>query len=167
MKKSIVGLLALLALAIANMARNILSSEKVKVLVEETILSHQSLKGVNPLMVRAMIEIESGRNAKAVRYEPHLDDSSIGLMQTLHSTAVWLAKDMGYDFYGIPTLDDLLKPEVSVYFGCAYVKWLSTWGGAYRSEMWIVESYNGGPNNSNAQTERHFMKYQKAKKELD
>ncbi|MBC7135097.1 MAG: transglycosylase SLT domain-containing protein [Oceanibaculum nanhaiense] len=121
---------------------------------------------LDPLMLRAMIEIESGRNPTAVRFEAHIPDSSVGLMQTLQGTAEWLAKDMGYSAFGVPSYTDLLNPETSVYFGASYVDWLRRYRGVSRSERWIVESYNGGPGNSNAQTENHWRKYVAAKAAL-
>lgn len=129
--------------------------------VENVLRAHNL--AVDPDMILAMIQIESSGNPKAVRYEAHLDDVSVGLMQTLGSTARWLAEDLGYTAYGLPSNDDLLSPEVSIYFGAAYVQWLSTYRGERRSEQWIVESYNGGPGNSNSQTQNHYRKYLKAK----
>ena len=58
---------------------------------------------------------------------------------------------------------DLLDPEKSIYFGAAYVEWLSNYGGKKRGVQWIVESYNGGPGNSNSQTKNHWNKYKAAR----
>lgn len=126
-------------------------------------------------MVAAMSMVESGDyrdmsagvNTLATRNEPHIGDKSIGVMQTLYGTAKWLADEMGYNAYGSPSVADLYNPEVSVYFGAAYIDWLSHYRGLERSERWIVESYNGGPNASNAQTQNHFAKYSQAKGILD
>ena len=53
-----------------------------------------------------------------------------------------------------------------MYFGAAYVNWLLSYRGQARSERWIVESYNGGPGNSNTQTRRHYRRYINAKSAL-
>jgi len=114
-------------------------------------------------MLTTIAEIESSRNPLALRYEPALNDASIGLMQTLLSTARWLAADMGYARHGIPDLSDLLDAEKSMYFGAAYLNWLSRYKGQTRSERWIVMSYNGGPGNDNPMTRHYFEKYQLAR----
>jgi soluble lytic murein transglycosylase-like protein len=120
----------------------------------------------DPAMVVTMAKIESNFNPLAVRFEPHINDSSYGLMQTLYSTAKWLATDMGYNRYGVPSETDLFNREKSLYFGAAYIDYLSNYGGVARDEAWIVESYNGGPHNSNKQTQNHLRKYYEAKESL-
>jgi soluble lytic murein transglycosylase-like protein len=118
---------------------------------------------VDPVMLTTMAVIESSGRPGAIRAEPHIGDASIGLMQTLYGTARWLHDDMGYRAYSLPNPDALMDPQVSVYFGGSYVAWLSNWKGIRRTEQWIVESYNGGPNNSNSGTRNHWRKYQDAK----
>lgn len=106
---------------------------------------------VSPEVAANIAMIESSGNPLALRYEsyiPHLGgpDYSTGLMQVLTSTATDLARNMGYDAYGRnPGRDAMLDPWVSLYFGCAYLDWLSTYGGQNRSVAWIVQSYNAGP----------------------
>jgi len=125
---------------------------------------------VDPRMLVAMMEIESSFNPRAERREDHVrnqytpdGDSSFGLMQTLWSTALWLYHDMGRNAFSVATPQRLFEPEVSVYFGAAYVAWLQTWRGSRRSEDWIVMSYNGGPGQNNSQTRHHLVKYHAAK----
>ncbi|HCI47268.1 MAG TPA: hypothetical protein DFI00_08235 [Rhodospirillaceae bacterium] len=118
---------------------------------------------VDPCMIVAMAAIESNFRPDAYRFEPHLGEGSKGLLQVLPSTARWLFNDMGYRRY---SPDDLQRPVVSIYFGAAFVRWLSFYGNQRRSEQWIVESYNGGPGNSNSQTQNHWRKYQAAKEQL-
>ena len=137
--------------------------ESVEALVK-SLRSH--FPAVDPQMIVAMAKIESSFNPTAYRYEKHIDDASIGLMQTLVKTAQWLYDDMGYKSFGRPSETDLYDPKTSLYFGMAYVNYLQNWKGRARSESWIVQSYNGGPNNSNHQTRNHWNKYQKAKREL-
>lgn len=120
----------------------------------------------DPIMVAAMAQIESTNNQFAERYEAHLNDSSYGLMQTMLKTAQWLYDDMGYRGYSRPTAQSLTDGMTSLYFGMAYINWLSRYNGSPRSENWIVESYNGGPGNSNAQTRNHWNKYQAAKAQI-
>jgi hypothetical protein len=47
---------------------------------------------------------------------------------------MYLHRDMGYRAYTIDAVSALLyRPFVSVYFGAAYLKWLSTYDGKYGS----------------------------------
>ena len=162
----IMAALAVLAavLSTASAGAGRLSRDRVRELAELVVA--RDFPDVDPLMLRAMAEIESSRNRLAIRVEPHLGDASIGLMQTLVGTAQWLARDMGARRFGDPSMEDLLRPEVSMYFGAAYVNWLSTWRGRARDEDWIVMSYNGGPGADNSQTRRHLARYKAAKIEL-
>lgn len=142
-----------------------LSIAEVERLARRTV--ERDFPRVDPLMLRAIAEIESARNPKAVRPEPQINDASAGLMQTLLATARWLAGPMGKDRFGTnPELADLLDPRVSMYYGAAMLDWLSTWRGQDRPEHWIVQSYNGGPGNFSAQTERYYERYEAAKARL-
>lgn len=126
----------------------------------------QYYPNVDPVMLTAMAQIESSYRVGAYRWESHLNDASIGLMQTLYQTAYWLHNDMGYRDYPLKSPDDLLNPEISMYFGGAMVNWLRTYRGQARSEEWIVMSYNGGPNAYNSQTRNHLSKYLRAKAQI-
>jgi soluble lytic murein transglycosylase-like protein len=121
---------------------------------------------VDPRMLVTIARIESSFNPLAVRYEPHLGDASVGLMQTLFSTASWLATQMGAGAFGVPTLADLTEPEKSMYYGAAFVSWLRTYGGRAQSEEWIVRAYNGGPGFTVAGTANYWTKYQAARADL-
>lgn len=148
-------------LAIPGAAWNL---AQIRNLAQQTVSKHGF--NVDPEMLVRMAKIESSWNPLAIRYEPLLNDASIGLMQTLLSTARWLAQDMGYTAYGVPDLKDLLEPEVSMYFGAAYVNWLRKWKGSPRDDKWVVMSYNGGPGADNPQTRNHWAKYIDAQLEI-
>lgn len=136
--------------------------------VMEVAQEYRSRYSLNadPVMVAAMAQIESSFNPYAERFEAHLNDSSYGLMQTMLNTALWLYNDMGYRAFGRPTAQTLKDGRTSIYFGMAYINWLSRWNRIARSEEWIVESYNGGPNNSNSMTQNHLRKYRQAKAQI-
>lgn len=138
------------------------TSNDLYALADEVVASFFNRNNVDPMMLTAMAMIESSGNPLAVRYEPAIGDASIGLMQTLVGTAKWLATDMGYNDLGVPSMDDLLDPRTSMYFGAAYVSWLRNYGGVRRSDEWVVKSYNGGPGADNSQVENHWRKYQAA-----
>lgn len=151
------------ALKAAGVAGRLTAAE-VKALVDDVCGAY--FPNVDRKMIRAMIEIESARDPLAFRPEYHINDASIGLMQTLERTAQWLWDDLGYRAYARPTLDSLRAPNVSIYFGAACVNWLRTYAGQARSEEWIVRAYNGGPGFNNASTNNHWSKYQAAKAAL-
>ena len=170
---SVTGLLIGLGAAVAFIHREIVKSgdgvmtaTDVRALADETV----RLYGFNadPRMLVAMAFIESSFNPRAVRVEPHIEDASAGLMQTLSSTAQWLYDDFsGYRDKGRPSLDDLMRPDVSMYFGAAYVDWLSRHPRLSGSEERIVRAYNGGPGTgaqTSSQTANHYRKYLDARR---
>lgn len=132
------------------------------------IITRRYFKRLDIAMICAIVEIESSRQPLAYRFEPKLNEASTGLMQTLQSTAEWLATDMGYRAYAIENVSALLyRPFVSVYFGCAYLKWLSTYDGKKRSEEFMVRGYNGGPQAATkTSTLSYWNKYLQAKQSL-
>ncbi|KAI5061190.1 hypothetical protein GOP47_0023695 [Adiantum capillus-veneris] len=123
---------------------------------------------LDPLMICAIAEVESNRQPLAYRFEPKLGEASTGLMQTLQSTAEWLARDMGYTYYTNELSPSMLyRPFVSVYFGGSFLKWLSTYKKKIQNEEFMVRAYNGGPNNVTSQsTLVYWNKYLKAKQSL-
>eukprot|EP00898_Chlorokybus_atmophyticus_P001738 jgi/Chlat1/2565/Chrsp175S02400 len=130
-----------------------------KLLAEETIRRHFPHAGLDAKMLRAVAIVESGAHVLAHRRESN-GEASVGLMQTLVSTASWLARDMGYRAFGIPKEQDLYDPYVSMYYGAAFLLWLSTYNGSKRSQEFIVRGYNGGPGGVQlSQTARYWNKY--------
>lgn len=113
--------------------------------------------GVDPLMIRAIVEIESARYPNAYRKEEHLDppDASTGLMQPLLRTAqwVWDVNAAGIRQF-VPNrpagFGDLFDPETNMWIGTGYLKMLSVWAGRGRSREWVVRAYNGGPGGATA-----------------
>ncbi len=149
---------------------NALSLEKVDPawvygVVQDFNKSGYFSNNIDPVLIMSMIKQESSFNPNAKRFESHIvnkfsmytsGDASIGLMQTLTSTANWLYSDMGYNKY-IPSLEALKNPITSIYFGCAYLNWMLK-----RDEdltnVQLAEYYNGGYGNSNTQTRSHAEK---------
>ena len=70
-------------------------------------------------------------------------DRAHGMMQVMPKTARWLHDDLGYGLIE-PTAENLLTVEGTIYFGTAFLEWLSKTG-AGKDEEWIIRSYNGGP----------------------
>lgn len=166
------GGLAALALtqskAIAAAVGGRLTKEQVAAIVDK--IGSAYFPKVDRRMVRAMVEIESDRAPYAFRPEPQVlrpSNASVGLMQTLITTAEWIYSDLGARAYGEPSLATLTDAETSVYFGMAYINWLRTYRNEARSEEWIVRAYNGGPGGATiSATLNHWAKYQRAKQEV-
>eukprot|EP00850_Spirogloea_muscicola_P015478 SM000118S25621 [mRNA] locus=s118:333197:336407:- [translate_table: standard] len=136
--------------------------------VADIIIGRHFAGRVDPVRVCAIAEVESGRQPLAYRFEPHLGEASTGIMQVLQSTAEWLSRDMGYRAYTVDWANKMLyQPFVAVYFGAAYLNWLSTYAGKDRSEEFVVRGYNGGPRGiEKASTQRYWTKYLLAKEAL-
>ncbi|PPS16302.1 hypothetical protein GOBAR_AA04284 [Gossypium barbadense] len=54
---------------------------------------------------------------------------------------------MGYRAYRVDYMEDLTNPFVSMYFGAAYLAWLSEYEGRERSLQFIFHGYISGPKN--------------------
>lgn len=86
-----------------------------------------------------------------------------GLMGIDYPTARWLYKDVGYKAYIVESVDDLCKPFVSMYFGAAYLAWLSEYEGRERTPQFVVQAYLAGPQNVNLQeTGPLWLKFEEA-----
>jgi soluble lytic murein transglycosylase-like protein len=158
----------LLAYAVAIGALAVVLAQKLAARVpagelDQLVSYWASWFGLDPMMVRAIVEIESGGDPAAVRPEPALGDASIGLMQTLLQTAQWLW-EIGNRALPKPTYDALLDPSTSLYFGCAFLAWLRDRTGGVEELM--VRGYNGGLGNSAAgdpDTDDYWRRYQAAR----
>ncbi|CAK7326058.1 unnamed protein product [Dovyalis caffra] len=86
-----------------------------------------------------------------------------GLMGIDYSTAFWLYMELGYRAYRVDSADDLTKPFVSMYFGAAYLAWLSEYEGRERTPQFVVPAYLSGPKNVNHQeTGPLWLKFEQA-----
>ena len=164
---AVAGVLGLGA-AVAFMSRRVISlggalTESEVRTFAESIIGQFNLR-VDPRMVVRIAWIESAFEPTALRLESKIGDASAGLMQTLVSTAQWLATDMGYRAFGVPKLVDLMGPQASIYFGAAYLRYLSNYRNRGRSEEWIVRSYNGGPGHGRSSTDKYWDRYLDAKR---
>ena len=140
-----------------------LSKEGVRAIIETTVRREGWARSVPIERALKIAWVESHFDPVAHRYEAHIDDASTGLMQTLHGTARWLQTDMGYRRFDAPDKFALFDPEVSVYFGCAYLDWLANYRNVTRSEDWVVQSYNSGPGNTSL---AYLTKFRRAAAEL-
>lgn len=146
-------------------------------------LATDNFPDVSPVMLGTVIEIESARIPTAIRAEPHINDFSVGMTQTLVRTANALV-GLGFDNYPAPgqlnmaygasdtrrvsesSAKILFDPRASIYFGAAALQDLYWYGSGSKSEEWIIRAYNGGPgwqtasDASKAMTATHWQRYQ-------
>lgn len=101
----------------------------------EFVAENAALRGVDPLLVHALIREES-------RYKPEAVSRShaLGLMQLLVGTAYGSAKKVGITLAGEK---DITRPEINVKLGTYYLSYaIQRFNG---NAMLGVASYNGGP----------------------
>lgn len=92
--------------------------------------------GVEPALIRAHIKAESNWDPSASRYEAHLNDSSLGLMQVLLRTAREQLKNQSL------TAEQLLDPIVNIDVGTKYIAYqLSRYNG---NVLDAIAAYNAG-----------------------
>ncbi|XP_073002147.1 uncharacterized protein [Typha latifolia] len=136
--------------------RPYLSRIEVKAVAEIIISRHLDSKGIKSTALAALAEVCSMRFVNGVR-------ARTGLMGIDYPTALWLYKDVGYRAYTVSSVEDLYNPFVSMYFGVAYLAWLSEYEGRKRNHEFIVQAYLGGPENVNVQeTGPLWNKFQEA-----
>lgn len=106
---------------------------------EEDIRQSAAVYGIDPLMVAAVIRVESKFKEENVSHV-----GAIGLMQLMPDTATWVAKESGIPYSGI---EDLSNPQTNIKLGTWYLSYLSK----QFNGNWVtaVAAYNAGPNRVN------------------
>ncbi|XWS27609.1 hypothetical protein CRYUN_Cryun26dG0131400 [Craigia yunnanensis] len=100
---------------------------------------------IDPEMICAIAELESDRQPLAMRYDKKTKLTTIGIMQIAPKTAEWMVRERDYSLFPVEEDPDILyRPFVSVYFGAAYLKWLSNFDDKVRTEEFMVRAYRGG-----------------------
>ena len=95
----------------------------------------------NPNRTAAVLWQESKGNPRAIS-----PAGARGLMQVMPTTAHDIYDRLGKRKYEI-TLENLLRPEVSIYLGTAYLDWLDSVNPFSEQPLrdeWLYRSYNGG-----------------------
>ena len=103
----------------------------------ETIERHAGEHRIDPLLVAAVMRVESGFNPRAVSAK-----GARGLMQLMPETAEWVAQQMGLEPFA---LDMLFDPEVNVALGVWYLADL--WRLFDGNTVLVLAAYNGGRGN--------------------
>jgi hypothetical protein len=118
---------------------------------------------IDPAMVIAICWIESHFDPNA--HNPR--DPSTGIMQCTPATAAEM-QGRGYTAYAFEGEQSLYDAETCIYFGTAYLQWLSERPGAQTAgEEFIVRGYNGGPRGiQKSATQPYWAKYQNARAAL-
>ena len=103
-------------------------------IIETNIREHFPTLAGSQALILGIIERESSFRPRATRFEPHLNDSSIGLMQLLTRTAHWLGHE--------GTVENLMRPEINIYYGMKFLTWLRT--RCREDQTCMIHSYNVG-----------------------
>lgn len=103
----------------------------------DSYISSAALKyNVEPAQIRAHIKAESNWDPSASRYEAHLNDSSLGLMQVLLKTAREQSGNKNL------TATQLLDPKTNIDVGTKYIAYqLKRYGGNVKD---AIAAYNAG-----------------------
>lgn len=101
----------------------------------ETVQGSAERHGVDPYLVCAVIECESGWDASAVSAA-----GAVGLMQVMPDTVTSLV-DLGVVDGEAYDPSDLQNPEVNIEYGCAYLGYLQE---HLSSEKEVIAAYNAG-----------------------
>ncbi|KAL9266545.1 hypothetical protein AKJ16_DCAP19191 [Drosera capensis] len=117
-----------------------LSRVELKAVAGIILSKHFSTRAVRPTVLCAIAEIISKRFVDGI-------GSGVGLMGIDYPTADWLYKELGYKAYKVESAEDLKRPFVTMYFGAAYMAWLSEYEGRERSPKFVVQAYLLGPKN--------------------
>lgn len=134
--------------------RPYLSRVELKAVAEIILGKHFSTKGVKPIVLCAISEMVCMRFVNGI-------GQRTGLMGIDYPTSRWLYKDLGYKSYEVESVEDLTKPFVSMYFGAAYMAWLSEYDSRERTPEFVVQAYLSGPQNVNLQeTGPLWLKFQ-------
>lgn len=136
--------------------RPYLSRVEIKAVAEIILSKHFSTRRVKPTVLCALAEVVSMRFVNGV-------GAWTGIMGIDYPTTLWLYKDLGYKAYIVESVDDLTNPFLSMYFGAAYLAWLSEYEGRERTPQFIVQAYLAGPKNVNIQeTGPLWLKFEEA-----
>ncbi|XP_052179214.1 uncharacterized protein LOC127792653 isoform X2 [Diospyros lotus] len=132
------------------------------------IVSRHFVSQIDLDMICAIAELESDRQLIANRYNKKTKETTVGLMQILPNTVDWLARELGYQTYQVEGNHDLLyRPFINVYFGAAYLEWLSNFDQKKRSEEFIVRAYKGGTDKAtHKSTLEYWRRYLSVKERL-
>lgn len=135
--KKVVIVLLVLAISVFVISFGLvgLRSLDTKIDYEEIINKYAEEYNSDPLMIAAIIKVESGFDTEAVS-----EMNAKGLMQILPDTGEWIATKLEEDYH-----DELLhKPDYNIKLGAYYYEYLYEYFG---DESLALAAYNGGMGN--------------------
>ncbi|MGH0037812.1 MAG: lytic transglycosylase domain-containing protein [Myxococcota bacterium] len=109
-------------------------SEREIWVVAETLVAEADRHGLNPALLLAVLQVESGGYNFAVS-----SVGALGLMQLMPATGEELARELDISWHGDETLFD---PVVNIKLGAAYLRQLSDRFGSWEAAL---AAYNWGP----------------------
>ncbi|RAL41103.1 hypothetical protein DM860_008801 [Cuscuta australis] len=121
--------------------RPYLSRVELRAVAEIIINKYFSARGIKPAVLCGIAEIVCRRYVNGV-------GQRVGVMGIDYPTAGWLQKELGYKAYRVESVEELRRPFESLYFGAAYLAWLSHYEGRERSPQFVVQAYLSGPQNA-------------------
>ncbi|KAL5100645.1 hypothetical protein RYX36_004972 [Vicia faba] len=134
--------------------RPYLSRVEMKAVADIVLIKYLNNPKTKSTVLCAIGEIASMRFVHGVGQRP-------GIMGIDYSTAFWLYLELGFRAYKLESVEDLSNPFVSMYFGAAYVAWLSEYEGRERTPDFFVQAYFVGPKNVNPDdTSTLWLKYE-------
>jgi soluble lytic murein transglycosylase len=136
-KKYILTLLLVILLGILYYQSNWLGRMMYPIKYREAIEANAAKYGIDPLLVAAIIRVESN-------YKPELVSSkgAIGLMQLMPDTAQWILE---MDGFASLTMDSLYEPKSNIMMGTKYIHLLNNQFNSNLAE--VLAAYNAGPGN--------------------
>ena len=102
---------------------------------KDEIIAAAGEYNINPAVVAALINAESGFDKNAVSRQ-----GAVGLMQIMPSTAKWCAQKLGIEY----SENDLFDPEYNIKIGAYYLSYLLQ---KFGSEKLALCAYNAGEGN--------------------
>ncbi len=104
---------------------------------QQLVQTNAHKNGLDPLLVAALIRVESKFHAEAVSHA-----GAVGLMQVMPQTAYWAAGEMGLSGFSAQQLKD---PSTNLSIGTWYLaKLRKEFGG---NLVQVLAAYNGGDHN--------------------
>ena len=121
-------------------------SEREIWLVAETLVAEADRHDLDPALLLAVVQVESGGYNFA-----RSSVGALGLMQLMPATGQELARSMGIAWHGSETLFD---PQVNIKLGTAYLRQLSDRFGSWEAAL---AAYNWGPGRIDRRIQRGTM----------
>lgn len=129
------SLLCILFLLIALIGLKILLQWSFPLYFSQIIVYYGAETEVDPFLLAAVIQVESGFRPEAVSSK-----GAVGLMQIMPDTALWLGEKQGVE----ASYQELIKPDSNIRLGSFYLAYLLE---EFPTREAALAAYNGGPNN--------------------